>query len=365
MPCESENDQQKPLLRMLVLFSLSGTTAICGCSSIGPSTISGDRFDYVEAIASSTKEQMLLNIVKMRYVDSLTFLDVSSVVNQYSRQGGVSAGINWNLDARSTQNAGANTSFSDRPTISYAPRKGEEFTKSLMRPIPPAAIVSIAQAGWPVDFIFRVTMNSINGLQNRFGADSRRRKADPRFYEVLFLLREIQKSGATGIRVEQKDDLDGAVFFFTGHEDPEVEDKILRAKALMGLDPAVSEFTLTYGAVARSSAEIAILSRSLLEIITELGSYIEVPPKHVEIGRASKTIDKEQLPFGFPPLFAVKSGTIPKTNAFTSVHYRNHWYWIDDRDLPSKRTFAFLMLLSSLSESDTGIQAPLLTIPTG
>ena len=105
--------------------------------------------------------------------------------------------------------------------------------------------------------------------------------------------------------------MDAAVFFFTGHGDPEIEEKILQAKALMGLDPAVSEFALTYGAIPRNNAEIAILSRSLLEIITELCSYIEVPPEHVADGRAAKTLDEEQLPFGFPPLFSVKSGTIP------------------------------------------------------
>lgn len=47
------------------------------------------------------------------------------------------------------------------------------------------------------------------------------------------------------------------------------------------------------------------------------------------------------------------------------VNYRNHWFWIDDRDFKSKRTFAFLMILFSLTETGNQEGLPLVTIPSG
>jgi hypothetical protein len=51
--------------------------------------------------------------------------------------------------------------------------------------------------------------------------------------------------------------------------------------------------------------------------------------------------------------------------AFAAVSYRDHWFWIDDRDLKSKRTFAYLMLLFSLTETGGKEGLPLVTIPAG
>ena len=58
-----------------------------GCSSIGTGTITSDRFDYNAAISDSWKDQMLINLVKIRYGDSPVFLDIASVISQYSVEG--------------------------------------------------------------------------------------------------------------------------------------------------------------------------------------------------------------------------------------------------------------------------------------
>jgi hypothetical protein len=49
----------------------------CGCAAkVGPRSLAHDRFDYSAAITQSWKEQMLLNIAKLRYMDPPMFLDV-------------------------------------------------------------------------------------------------------------------------------------------------------------------------------------------------------------------------------------------------------------------------------------------------
>ena len=73
---------------VLLLLALVGPT---GCGSIGPDTVTRDRFDYTGAVAESWKSQMLLNLVKIRYGDAPVFLDVGQIVAGYAFQRSFSA----------------------------------------------------------------------------------------------------------------------------------------------------------------------------------------------------------------------------------------------------------------------------------
>ena len=81
--------------RLLARFSRASMVllvlAAAGCASVGPATVPRDRTDYIAAVADSWKEQTLLNIVRMRYGDAPSFIDVSSVISAYTFQGQVSA----------------------------------------------------------------------------------------------------------------------------------------------------------------------------------------------------------------------------------------------------------------------------------
>ena len=50
-----------------------------GCAHVPPANVTRDRFDYGEALGESWKRQTLMNVVRIRYADAPTFLDVSSV----------------------------------------------------------------------------------------------------------------------------------------------------------------------------------------------------------------------------------------------------------------------------------------------
>lgn len=52
-----------------------------GCSSLGPWSITRDRFDYTTAISDSWKDQMLMNLVKLRYGEPPVFLDIASLIS--------------------------------------------------------------------------------------------------------------------------------------------------------------------------------------------------------------------------------------------------------------------------------------------
>ena len=87
---------------------------------MGPRTVAVDRFDYSSAIADSWKEQTLLNIVKIRYVDLPVFVDVSSIVAGYSLQTGVTVGGVVSSERAVQGNYGSISGqaiYTDRPTI--------------------------------------------------------------------------------------------------------------------------------------------------------------------------------------------------------------------------------------------------------
>ena len=82
---------------------------------MGPKTIQSDAINYNERIALQENEQMLLNMVRLRYREVPHFLNVASVINSYTRTG--SAGISGNAgNAGSIGGSGdIGGSWSDKP----------------------------------------------------------------------------------------------------------------------------------------------------------------------------------------------------------------------------------------------------------
>ncbi len=95
-------------------------------------------------------------------------------------------------------------------------------------------------------------------------------------------------------------------------------------------------------------------------------TQIDVPSEHVSDGL---TLDSFPPPVGdeaeLKQFIQVRSGPEKPENAFTAVKYEDHWFWIDKGDFQSKRTFSFLMILFSLTETGGKEGLPLVTIPAG
>jgi hypothetical protein len=48
-----------------------------------------------------------------------------------------------------------------------------------------------------------------------------------------------------------------------------------------------------------------------------------------------------------------------------AVNYRGYWYYIDDRNHPSKSAFGLVLQMSRLGFKRQHLGGPLLTLPTG
>jgi hypothetical protein len=349
----------------LILF-----ISLAGCASIGAHKIEPDRAAFTNAIGDSWKSQMLLNIVKIRYGDAPIFLDVSSVISSYAMEEQVNFGFNWSQAMLANfQNLGGYGRYTDRPTITYNPLMGEKFARALMTPIPTPALLSMMQAGYRADVVMRVAFNAVNGVRNRYGGGGRLRKADPEFYPLAEKLREVQSSGAMGMRVSRgatPNSNSGTVMILKGKVPHDVEQERGVIRQILGLDKTAEEFSVAYGSVAQNDHEIAILSRSVLEILVDLASYIEVPAVHVEEKRVIASFsDETSAGQPIPPLIRIRSSVSKPDDALVAVPYRGYWFWIDDRDMPSKSMFAFLMFIFTLTETGGKDSTPIVTIPAG
>ncbi len=336
-----------------------------GCRPIGPATVLRDRFDYAATISDSVKSQMLLNMVKLRYGDSPVFVDVSSVISQYA----VSNAFNYNFEweyppTLRTPSVGGAVVYVDRPTITYTPLTGEKFTRSLLTPIQPSSIFSLVQSGKSVDFVFYLCVQSINGITNRFDGPTRTISIDPDFIELLAKLRRVQQSGMVGMRVQALEKQLTTVLYFRKDVTPEIAEDVAWIKQKLGLSPQAYEFNVIYGAVPKTENEIALLTRSVMEILTQIASAVEVPDEDIQQHR-TYAVAQTKDPLRELVGVRVRSGKEKPVDAFVSILYRDKWFWIEDTDFRSKQVFSGLLMIISLMEADRGVGQPVITVPTG
>jgi hypothetical protein len=343
------------------------TTLLAGCTHIGPKTVVVDRFDYSTSIADSWKQQTLLNIVKLRYMDLPVFVDVSSIVAGYSFQTGVSA--NGVLSSQKAVQGnyvgvGGQAIYTDRPTITYVPLTGEKFLRGLITPIDPKNIFFMLQTGYAADFILGLTVESLNGVRNRSTTGGTVREADPDFIRALQLMREVQAAGAVGMRVEE-DKVKGAtgvVFFRRGDVTPEITEKSAEVRRLLNLPPEQQKFVLTYSPVRGAEGELAVNSRSMLQVMAAFASYLDVPEEHLQEHRASPSFQHAGDGTRQDSV-QIHSGKEKPDHAFAAVYYRDYWFWIDDGDLRTKRALTAVMFFFTLADTGTNEKLPLITIP--
>jgi hypothetical protein len=251
--------------------------------------------------------------------------------------------------------------YTDRPTISYTPQVGPQFIRNLTTPITPVAILSLIQAGYPADVVLNLAVESVNGIKNRSVAGGQIRPADPEFVRFVQLIRRTQLTGEACIRVEVgKDKKEGAVLFFRRKNvDPELARELDSMRKILCLNPDPHEFRVAFGATAMRPDEIAILSRPVIRILSELSTFVEVPDEHLARGIAPDLGDPG---YADEPPFRVFSCATKPCDAFIAVCYEHHWFWIDKRDAASKRTMAYLLVMLALADTTPKAPLPVLSI---
>ena len=243
----------------------------------------------------------------------------------------------------------------------YSPQTGSQFIRNLTQPINPGSVLFLLQSGYPADIVFDLTVEAINGVRNRSVTGGRLRPADPEFGFIVRALRKAQMSGHVGIRVERENEkTDSVVFFFHDKNiDPELAKELAEVRNTLRVDPSRPEFRVTFGATASSPNEIAILSRSIVRILSELSTFVEVPMQHLANGSAPSL---GELPSDAQPPFRVLSSDKKPCDPFVAICYEGHWFWIEKSDFFSKRTLSYLLVLLALADTGAKESLPVITI---
>ena len=347
---------------------------LVGCvTRLGPSTIPAARFDYNDRIARSQNDQLLLNLVRLKYRDTLVFLDVGTVIAQYTLSANAGAAARINVDGGDGNEFGLDLGggYSEQPTITYEPLQGAVFTQRLLTPISPLTVILLSQSGWSIERLLLCCVESVNGIANAPAASGPTPTVIPdnaEFRELARLLRELQVHSVLNFRVISDGEENSASVVLDRPSEAHPQFRALqRVRELLGLTEERDAVALTERGVRSQKGEIVVAGRSLLGVLFFLSHGVDAPQDHVNRGLVTVASGdgREELDWSTVTgnLLKVSSSASVPTDAFVRIRYRNHWYYIDDSDLQSKSTFSLLTYLFSLQAARAPGGSPLLTVP--
>jgi hypothetical protein len=378
----------KKASRQCFILVVAAMALISGCAAQGAKRVPRDRFDYNAALAHSAREQILLNIVRSRYLEVPVFLSVSSVLTQYEYDRSIGVGGIFGISGDSTNVIGgsedvisgdANLGFSERPTITYLPVEGQEFSAHLLSDIPSEIIFAVAQAGFPVDIFMRIAIQRLGAMENmsfgelpasgyidtktQFESDFRKLNRFEKMIELIFIL-----SDSEIIEVQQfEEDGQSRSYLIIAEDVPEdLRPKLGELRQLLGLTNR-NRFRITDRFTNIKDDEISIQTRSVMAIMEFVARGVEVPLEHLEDGwvidYGLQTSDGE-VAKGLVP-FRMRSSNNRPANVFAAVRFNDYWYYIDHDDITSKRALSLIIVLFRLMAPTPSGAAPILTLPTG
>jgi hypothetical protein len=379
---------------------------LCGGCALGPRALEKTHGRYLDAVSRVEEEQLLRNIVRVRYDEAPLVLNINSVTTQYEFSTGAEARPFFSTEA-TTANIFrsfsrvlpfAEASTSARPTFVLDPADDGNATRQFLTPISADALTVLFRNEARLDTVLRLWVERING---RVGGEARR---------AAELLQALKEKGAVSIQPGKQEEMVGgpvpasamtaraaveavraglqyrptsdgkswALFRKTNglaiQVTPGSESlpELAELRTLLGLRPdltryrlRVIEAALPEPAALAAGDTIHMTARSTSRVYRFLAGAVEVPQAHLACGIVRPTMDHEGEAEG---VFAVHTATghRPPANAFVAVPYRGLWYYIDASDTDSKATLALVLQLGRLDFKGQRISAgPALTLPVG
>ncbi len=360
---------QYPFSYVFLVVAVASVASGCQ-ATFGPRAIERTHPAYNEAIITSVNEQMLQNLVRMRYRDVTFFLEIGSVTTSLSLSANAGVNANMNFGSRDSLSPSMGLSYADNPTISYTPLQGEDLLKSMLSPLQLEAILVLTQSGWKIDRVFGLCFERINNLYNAPSASGPTPKLEPdyeQFNRLLEALHRLQEKRLIEIGTKPQEDATGITVRLVA-DDEEYNDEIERIYELLQLNRSVNDFDLNMDFLEVKGTQWAVRTRSISGLLYYLSHNVDTPDQHQSDGLVTVTssqnggtFDWNNTPAG--RRFKVRTHTERPENAYIATYYRGHWFYIEDTDLESKSTFMLLRQLFDLQAGQTESRGPTLTLP--
>lgn len=387
-------------------------TLISACS-LGPKRIASNYSQYNEAIRKTTDEQLLLNIVRLRYQQSPVFLQIDSISSNYST--GINLGGALTQSSASENLASGSTSgnYTESPTITYSIPESEALFGKMLAPLGADQISFLSQIGTP-DATFRIAVRRINGMPNVINSSSGLIKPNgyDDFIETLALTQKLIQTGQVDLSFGSIpipvspaiDELDaegitsglnpGNIEFIETPEGKYIANEVQkvaylrfspysvgskeadRLRFLLRLDPKRYNFEIMNAMDTREEkdrmrgnqlaaaldpkmqfSQISLENRSMMEVLYFASKSIAVPQEHINSGI---TIDGLNP---MPDLLVVNSSKVKPMNAAVRVFYEGHWFYIAANERRSKWTLNILNAMLASTAGNIPGGKPILTLP--
>ncbi len=372
-----------------ILFFSALIFILGSCASIGPKHIDLDRANYNDIIWQTDLEQLLKNIVRLRYIETSSYFQVTNVTASSSLVQSVSGqlvGPPSSLSYYPQWSAGPQMVYTDSPTISYAPIGNAAFVASLEKPVNFNYFILLTHgARYGFDDLAKVMLSRIGPLANSPSATSLSVYELPDykpFYRFVDLVEKMLTTRAIipkpiyfnetlGImlRFQQKNSanallLKKMVGVPANSENiiimPEGEAVIVQEKNGQLVVPPIPN---------KLSNVVYAQTRSINAMLTFLSHAVHVPHPDIKAHMTLEGHYPDNTVFNWNPLM---KGVLtihcanfePMENVMIKTYVNHHWFYIKASDVDSKMTlYLVIKLIEIVSVLPPQYQGPSLTLP--
>ncbi len=339
---------------VILTILLAAMTAGC---SFGPKALERTHGRYAESVRKVEEEQILRQLVLLRYNETSLSLDITSIAAQYELTAGAEARPFFIAPNPSNSNVIFKTftailpdlslNGANRPTVTMSPIDDGSSVRRYLTPITLDTLVFLTQTSWPVSTILRVWVERMNGIPNGVTASGPPRDTAPdfeRFLRITQLLQSVQNKELAAVRMTEKlaevggpfpaeavtsaaaveavkagleyrARPDGKTWVLTRKErrlmvavTPGAENspEILELVSLLNLIPGRTTYDISLAARGAPDPEkfpsppgdeLRVVPRSIAQTAYFLSNGVEVPTEHVCSGVVRQMVDAAGNPF--------------------------------------------------------------------
>jgi len=337
-----------------------------GCASVGPRAIGSGRLDYAEVISTTEDEQLLLSIVKGRYGESISLLEVTGVAAnvRFRVDASLDFGIHLGPGAPDDAAAGGAVAYEENPTITYRPVTGEHFVRQLLSPLPLDVLVLALRSMTFDEGVLVLLVSKVNGVRNPDFVDGPLDETASRFRRFAALYSTLNKAGVLEFFRNERDEAPFNLLI-RGYA-PEHASAVRELLDLLDLpepDETGADIVIPvhFGANPEGSPGLAITTRTTFDLVEILRAAVEVPEPDAAAG-----LVVEFPPMGLPGQgLRIHASTSRPDDSVVAVRHRGYWFFIRDSDQVTKAAFGLLRTFWAFASTNPAADSniPVMTIP--